>query len=204
MCHLQPVVSYMWKNKNIRISSLQSDKKLEEGHYSYWPCSSLSFHLHLSYLSTSPSPVPSLFTPGLYSWLFVSRFCFSKVPSLPPFLPPFCAIYHSLSPSHLSLLPSLFLSLHCFSSGSPLIKPLCLLPPCPVSTHTSHTSLSHFLLSVLSLSIFLSCTYASFLILMLIFFYAMLSDRTIYYTWIGTFKIYSDLSKLILKSYFSL
>lgn len=73
-------------------------------------------------------PVSSLFTPGLYSWLFVYCFCFFQSPVLPlPLFPlSLCTIYHSLPPSHLSLslLPSLRLSLLCFSSGSPLIKPL--------------------------------------------------------------------------------
>lgn len=146
-----------------------------EGDYCL-PCLALPsvFSSILSSLSLSLSPVPSLFTPGLYSWHFVYCFCFpkSRPPSLPLFPLSRCIIYHSLPPSHLSLslLPSLCLSLLCFSSGSPLIKPLCLLPPCPVSTHTSHTSLSRFLslISVLlSLSIFLSHPYASFLILML-------------------------------------
>lgn len=88
---------------------------------------------------------------------FVYCFCFPK--SRPPCLfrlyPPTLSnsplsaaptIYHSLPPSHLSL----GLPLLCFSSGSPLIKPLCLLPPGPVSTHTSHTSFSPFFVCLLS------------------------------------------------------
>lgn len=108
-------------------------------------CSSLAFLLclHLLLWSLPLSPVSSLFTPGLYSWLVVRCFCFPKSHLF--LYPPFQrSIYHSLSPSHLSMLPSFHLSLHHFSSGSPLIKPLCLLPPCPASTHTSHTSLPQF------------------------------------------------------------
>ncbi|CAB1435517.1 unnamed protein product [Pleuronectes platessa] len=86
----------------------------------------------------------SLFTPGLYSWLFVYCFCFPKSPpSLSSSTSPPLPLHHlSLTPSFSPLpLPATFpLSLFGFSSGSPLIKPLCLLPPCPVSTHTSHTS----------------------------------------------------------------
>lgn len=109
--------------------------------------SSLAFLLclHLLLWSLPLSPVSSLFTPGLYSWRVVCCFCFPKYRLFLPPAPPFHgSIYHSLSPSHLSMLPSFHLSLHHFSSGSPLIKPLCLLPPCPASTHTSHTSLSQF------------------------------------------------------------
>lgn len=43
-------------------------------------CSSLAFLLclHLLLWSLPLSPVPSLFTPGLYSWLVVRCFCFPK------------------------------------------------------------------------------------------------------------------------------
>lgn len=82
---------------------------------------------------------------------FVYCFCFSRVLSSVSFTrsPPLSryTIYHSLPPSHLSFspLPSPCLPLLRFSSGSPLIKPLCPLPPCPMSTHTSHTSPPPFL-----------------------------------------------------------
>lgn len=185
MCHTNTYYRYMWGQTlkfylhlfgfplctpSVWCFNLEDDSR--------WPCLALPsvFSSIPSSLSLSLSPVSSLFTPGLYSWLFVYCFCFpkSRPPSLPLFPLSCCTIYHSLPPSHLSLclLPSLCLSLLRFSSGSPLIKPLCLLPPCPVSTHTSHTSLSRFLslISVLlSLSIFLSRPYASFLTLVIQF-----------------------------------
>lgn len=114
-------------------------------------------HLSLLIFSSSPlSPsvvvIPASLTCSfsLHTWTLFLACCllllFSKVPSLPQPLPPQHSIYHSLSPSHLSLLPSFHLSLHHFSSGSPLIKPLCWLPPCPVHPHVS--LLSFPLLSV--------------------------------------------------------
>lgn len=130
-----------------------------------WPCLALLLcvvlHLLLSHLF--------LHFPHLDSILGVCLpLLFSKVPSsssVPhPHSPSCCTIYHSLPPSHLSLLPlpSPRLSLLRFSSGSPLIKPLCPWPPCPVSTHTSHRSppplflLLSFIALLLSLFIFLS------------------------------------------------
>lgn len=113
--------------------------------------SSSSFTVLLCPVLSIPVFLTCSFT--LHTWTLFLAFCllllFSKV--LSSLCSPLscCTIYHSLPPFHLSLslLPSLCLSLLSFSSGSPLIKPLCLLPPCPVSTHTSHTSLSHFFVS---------------------------------------------------------
>lgn len=99
--------------------------------------------LHVSHLD---SILGHLFTASVFQSPVSSSF--------PPTSPSAPSITHSFlltSP----LLPSLCLSLHCFSSGSPLIKPLRLLPPCPVSTHTSHTSLSRFL----SLFVLFPCFY---------------------------------------------
>lgn len=131
---------------------------------SRWPCLAPPSALSSPVLSI-PVSLTCFFT--FHTWTLFLAFLFTASVSSLPLFPPLscCTIYHSLPPSHLSLslLPSLCLSLLCFSSGSPLIKPLCLLPPCPVSTHTSHTSLSRFLslISVLlSLSTFLWCPYA--------------------------------------------
>lgn len=120
-----------------------------------------SFMVLLYPVLSIPVSLTCFFT--FHTWTLFLAFCllllFSKVPSSPSSSIPLsrCTIYHSLPPSHLSLslLPSLCLSLLCFSSGSPLIKLLCLLPPCPVSTHTSHTSLSHFLSPSFSFHIFI-------------------------------------------------
>lgn len=103
------------------------------------PCLHPPF-LHFSHLD---SILGFLFTASVFQSPVLPLFLYSPLSR--------CTIYHSLPPSHLSLslLPSLCLSLLRFSSGSPLIKPPCLLPPCPVSTHASHTSLFSLFVSYL-------------------------------------------------------
>lgn len=109
-------------------------------------------------------PVSSLFTPGLYSWLFVYCFCFFQSPVLPSLFlcspsPSAPSITHSL----LLTSPSLcYLLSVCPCSVSPLahlsLSPFCLLPPCPMSTHTSNTSLFFFLcVSLISILLSLFC-----------------------------------------------
>lgn len=80
-----------------------------------------------------------------HTWTLYSAVCLLLLSPPHPLSPAAPSIIRP--PSHLSLLPSLRLSFLPFSSGSPLIKPRCRLPPCAVSTHTSHTSRSGSLVS---------------------------------------------------------
>lgn len=150
--------------------------KLEDT--SCWPCLALP-----SALSSVPSSVSLTCFFTFHTWTLFLAVCllllFSKVPSsLSSPISPLLLHHLSLTPSFspLPLPASLCLSLLAFSSGSPLIKPLCLLPPCPVSTHTSRTSLSRLvsLISVLlSLTTCISSPYAPSLILMLSILFIM-------------------------------
>lgn len=111
-------------------------------------CSSLAFLLclHLLLWSLPLSPVSSLFTPGLYSWLVVRCFCFPKSH----------LFLHPPSPSSApSITHSLLLTSPCYllSICPCIISPLAhlSLSPVPIATMPSvHPHVSHLSFPVLS------------------------------------------------------
>lgn len=98
------------------------------------PCSSPCFLLHLSSSSLSPSPASSLFTPGLYSGLFVYRSCF---PASLLLLLLHLFLLFLLQPTPCSPAPSAPSITHSLLLTSPLLPSLCLSLPFSPLAHLS-------------------------------------------------------------------